>query len=56
MLYKAKEKGRKDMEKARKILEPLSKKLAEDPDFMSKLSLEVDDLNAQIAHFSISDP
>eukprot|EP00798_Chlamydomonas_sp_ICE-L_P018387 gene18387-24856_t len=41
---KAKDKARKEVEKAKKILEPLNKKLGEDPDFMSKLAAEVEQL------------
>lgn len=45
---KAKDKARKDVEKARKILEPLAKKLSEDPDFMAKLTADIEALTMQI--------
>lgn len=45
---KAKDKARKDVEKAKKVLDPLTKKLVEDPEFMKKLSSEIEDINQQI--------
>jgi len=45
----ARDKARKDFEKARKVREPLAKKLAEDPGFMDKLAHEVEELSAQVA-------
>ena len=50
---KAKDKARKDMEKARKILEPLVKKLSEDPDFMQKLTADIDTLSKQINELGV---
>ncbi|WIA42642.1 hypothetical protein OEZ86_008612 [Tetradesmus obliquus] len=46
---KAKDKARKDLEKARKVREPLTKKLAEDPNALAALEAEVAELTAQIA-------
>jgi hypothetical protein len=37
------------MEKARKVKEPLAKKLAEDPSFLDKMRREVEDLTALLA-------
>jgi septal ring factor EnvC (AmiA/AmiB activator) len=45
----AKDKARKDLEKARKVREPLTKKLAEDPNALAALEAEVAELTAQIA-------
>lgn len=45
----AKDKARKDMDKARKLREPLAKKLAEDAAFLPKLQAEVDALAAALA-------
>jgi septal ring factor EnvC (AmiA/AmiB activator) len=45
----AKDKARKDLEKARKVREPLTKKLAEDPNALAALEAEVAHLTAQIA-------
>lgn len=52
MHMQAKDKSNKDFEKAKKVLEPLSKKLAEDPAFMTKLAGEVDELTKQIQGLS----
>ncbi|KAF8056247.1 CARS1 [Scenedesmus sp. PABB004] len=46
---KAREKGRKDLEKVRKVREPLAKRLAEDPNALAALEAEVADLTAQLA-------
>uniref|UniRef100_A0A383W906 cysteine--tRNA ligase n=1 Tax=Tetradesmus obliquus TaxID=3088 RepID=A0A383W906_TETOB len=46
---KAKDKARKDLEKARKVREPLTKKLAEDPNALAAMEAEVAELTAQIA-------
>ncbi|KAG1654827.1 hypothetical protein FOA52_009108 [Chlamydomonas sp. UWO 241] len=46
---KSKDKAKKDVEKAKKALEPLAKKLSDDPDFMPKLVAEIATLQAQIA-------
>jgi len=46
---KALDKGRKDLEKVRKVREPLVKRLAEEPGFMEALSAEIAQLKAQVA-------
>eukprot|EP00198_Chlamydomonas_reinhardtii_P013988 XP_001703325.1 predicted protein [Chlamydomonas reinhardtii] len=46
---KAKDKARKDYEKAAKVREPLSKKLAEDPAALDKMKAEVEELRQQLA-------
>jgi len=46
---KARDKARKDFEKAKKVREPLAKKLAEDPQFLETLGREVAELTAQVA-------
>ncbi|KAG2442848.1 hypothetical protein HXX76_002927 [Chlamydomonas incerta] len=46
---KAKDKARKDFEKAAKVREPLSKKLAEDPAALDKMKAEVEELRKQLA-------
>lgn len=43
------DKARKDLEKARKIREPLTKKLAEDSAALDKLAEEVRQLQEQLA-------
>ena len=43
------DKGRKDLEKVRKVREPLVKRLAEEPGFMEALAAEVAQLKAQVA-------
>jgi hypothetical protein len=45
----AKDKAKKDLDKARKVLEPLAKKRADDPDFLAKLVAEVEALTQQLA-------
>lgn len=45
----AKDKARKDYEKAAKVREPLSKKLAEDPAALDKMKAEVEELRQQLA-------
>ena len=50
---KARDKARKDLEKARKVVEPLMKKLAEDPDFMSKLDADIKQLSLQIEQLGL---
>lgn len=50
---KGRDKARKDLEKARKITEPLVKKLAEDPDFMGKLTADIEQLGKQIEQISV---
>ncbi|GLC35821.1 hypothetical protein PLESTB_000497800 [Pleodorina starrii] len=49
---KAKDKARKDVEKAAKVREPLTKKLAEDPDALAKMRAEVEDLRKQLEALS----
>ncbi len=49
----AKDKARKDLEKAQKMLEPLAKKRAEDPDFMAKLGEEIASLRKQLADLGL---
>ena len=49
MVLQAKDKAKKEVEKARKIVEPLAKKRAEDPDFLAKLTAEVEALTQQLA-------
>ena len=44
----AKDKARKEVEKARKMREPLEKRLAEDPAALATLAAEVADITAQI--------
>jgi len=46
---KAVEKARKDVEKAEKVRAPLRKKLEDDPEFLTKLSAEVELLSAELA-------
>lgn len=46
--FQAKDKVRKDYEKAAKVREPLSKKLAEDPQALNKMRSEVEDLRRQL--------
>eukprot|EP00879_Flechtneria_rotunda_P018102 GHRR01018980.1.p1 GENE.GHRR01018980.1~~GHRR01018980.1.p1 ORF type:complete len:272 (+),score=128.34 GHRR01018980.1:970-1785(+) len=46
---KARDKARKDLEKARKVREPLAKKLAEDPQALKTLRAEVQQLSQQLA-------
>lgn len=43
------DKARKDLEKARKVREPLTKKLAEDPQALDSLAAEVAELQQQLA-------
>lgn len=43
------DKGRKDLEKARKVREPLTKKLAEDPQALQTMAAEVEALQQQLA-------
>jgi cysteinyl-tRNA synthetase len=43
------DKARKDLEKARKVREPLNKKLAEDPQALHTLAAEVEGLRQQLA-------
>eukprot|EP00195_Chlamydomonas_chlamydogama_P001473 CAMPEP_0202920984 /NCGR_PEP_ID=MMETSP1392-20130828/77139_1 /ASSEMBLY_ACC=CAM_ASM_000868 /TAXON_ID=225041 /ORGANISM="Chlamydomonas chlamydogama, Strain SAG 11-48b" /LENGTH=790 /DNA_ID=CAMNT_0049614513 /DNA_START=176 /DNA_END=2548 /DNA_ORIENTATION=+ len=50
---KAKDKAKKDLEKARKVLEPLTKKQAEDPAFMDKLAAEIEAINGQLAKLGV---
>jgi len=45
----ARDKARKDVDKVRKVREPLLKKLAEDPSFLEKMQAEVAVLTAQLA-------
>ncbi len=47
-MRQAKDKGKKDMEKAKKVIEPLLKKLAEDPGFMATLATEIEALTREI--------
>ncbi|GLI68942.1 hypothetical protein VaNZ11_013467 [Volvox africanus] len=49
---KAKDKARKDFEKAIKVREPLSKKLAEDPEALDKMRAEVEELRRQLEKLS----
>ncbi|KAG2499369.1 hypothetical protein HYH03_002944 [Edaphochlamys debaryana] len=46
---KAKDKARKDYEKAAKVREPLAKKLAEDPGALDKMRAELEELRQQLA-------
>ena len=50
---KAKDKAKKDLEKARKVVEPLVKKLADDPDFMTKLDIDIKQLSMQIEQLGL---
>jgi hypothetical protein len=43
------DKGRKDLEKVRKVREPLVKRLAEEPGFMEALAGEIAQLKEQIS-------
>lgn len=51
---KAVDKARKDMDKVRKVREPLVKKLAEDPAFLEKMKGEVEELTRQLAALGAS--
>lgn len=44
----AKDKARKEVEKAMKIREPLAKKMAQDPDCLNTLEAEISALKAQL--------
>jgi hypothetical protein len=44
----AKDKARKDIEKARKVREPLAKKLAENPSYLTSLAFEIEALKQQL--------
>jgi cysteinyl-tRNA synthetase len=46
---KAKDKAKKEADKARKVREPLAKRLAEDPGFLGVLGEEVEALRRQLA-------
>jgi len=46
---KARDKARKDYEKAKKVREPLAKALAADPNLMATLDAEIEGLRAQLA-------
>lgn len=48
-VLQAVDKARKDLEKARKVREPLTKKLAEDPQALTALAAEVEQLQQQLA-------
>lgn len=48
-LLQALDKARKDMEKARKVRDPLTKKLAEDPQALQAMAAEVEQLKQQLA-------
>ena len=50
---KSKDKAMKDFEKAKKVLEPLSKKLIEDPGFMEKLSADIAEIQSQLKSMSV---
>jgi len=43
------DKARKDLEKARKVREPLTKKLADDPHALQAMAAEVEQLQQQLA-------
>jgi cysteinyl-tRNA synthetase len=49
IVFQAIDKARKDLEKARKVREPLTKKLAEDPQALTALAAEVKQLQQQLA-------
>ncbi|EFJ42921.1 hypothetical protein VOLCADRAFT_119246, partial [Volvox carteri f. nagariensis] len=49
---KAKDKARKDFEKAVKVREPLTKKLAEDPQALDSMRAELEDLRKQLEALS----
>lgn len=51
---KAKDKARKEWEKAVKIREPLAAKLEADPDFLRTLRSEVEDLKTQLAAMTVT--
>lgn len=46
---KAKDKARKELEKLKKVREPLVKKTEEDPDFLMKIKEEIEQLSQQLA-------
>ncbi len=48
-VVQALDKARKDLEKARKVREPLTKKLAEDPKALDTMAAEVEALQQQLA-------
>jgi hypothetical protein len=50
---KAKDKAMKDFDKAKKVLEPLAKKINDDPAFMDKLTQEIAEIQAQIKATSL---
>lgn len=51
---KAKDKARKDFEKAAKVREPLAKKLAEDPAALDKMRAELQELQQQLAALAVA--
>lgn len=50
---KGKDKAMKDFDKAKKVLEPLTKKMNEDPGFMEKLSSEISEMQTQLKTLSV---
>jgi cysteinyl-tRNA synthetase len=48
-VLQAVDKARKDLEKASKVREPLTKKLAEDPQALTALAAEVEQLQQHLA-------
>jgi cysteinyl-tRNA synthetase len=52
-VVQAKDKARKDLEKVRKVREPLTKKLAEDPDALGKLAADVQQLQQELETMSV---
>lgn len=49
LLLQALDKARKDVEKARKVRDPLTKKLTEDPQALQTMAAEVQQLQQQLA-------
>lgn len=49
---KARDKAKKEVDKARKVREPLTKKLEQEPDFMAKLEAEIAALAQQLKGLS----
>ncbi len=50
----AKDKARKDFEKAAKVREPLTKKLAEDPAALDRMRAELGELQQQLAALAVA--
>lgn len=47
--HQAADKARKDLEKARKVREPLTKKLADNPQALQEMASEVEQLRQELA-------